>query len=36
MQGVARRIVYIIRSESDPSRHYTGITNDVKAGSIGT
>jgi putative endonuclease len=30
MQGVQRRIVYIIRSESDPSRHYTGITNDVK------
>jgi len=30
MQGIARRIVYIIRSESDPSRHYTGITNDVK------
>jgi predicted GIY-YIG superfamily endonuclease len=30
MQGIERRIVYIIRSESDPSRHYTGITNDVK------
>jgi putative endonuclease len=30
MQGIERRIVYIIRSDSDPSRHYTGITNDVK------
>ena len=29
MQGIERRIVYIIRSESDPLRHYTGITNDV-------
>ena len=31
MQGVERRIVYIIRSDSDPARHYTGITNDVKS-----
>ena len=30
MQGIERRIVYIIRSESDRSRHYTGITSDVK------
>lgn len=30
MQGIERRIVYIIRSDIDPSRHYTGITNDVQ------
>ena len=29
MDGPAKRIVYILRSESDPSRHYTGITNNV-------
>jgi len=29
MPTEAARIVYIIRSESDPSRHYTGITTDV-------
>jgi putative endonuclease len=28
MQGVGRRFVYILRSESDPSRHYVGITED--------
>lgn len=26
-----KRFVYIIRSDADPSRHYTGITNDVAA-----
>ena len=30
MQGVEKRIVYIIRSDSDTSRYYTGITSDVK------
>jgi predicted GIY-YIG superfamily endonuclease len=30
MQG-ERRIVYIIRSETDPSRHYVGITRDVRS-----
>ena len=31
MHGVEKRIVYILRSESDPSRHYVGITNDASA-----
>ena len=31
MHGVEKRIVYILRSESDPSRHYVGITSDVAA-----
>jgi putative endonuclease len=29
MQGIGRRFVYILRSESDPSRHYVGRTGDV-------
>ncbi len=29
MHGVEKRIVYILRSESDRSRHYVGLTNDV-------
>ena len=29
MDGVAKRIVYVIRSDSDPSRHYVGITSNV-------
>jgi predicted GIY-YIG superfamily endonuclease len=28
MKGIGRRFVYILRSESDPSRHYVGITED--------
>jgi putative endonuclease len=28
MRGIGRRFVYILRSESDPSRHYVGITED--------
>ena len=28
MDGVEKRIVYILRSDSQPSRHYVGITND--------
>lgn len=31
MHGIEKRIVYIIRSDADPSRHYVGITNDVDA-----
>ena len=31
MHGLEKRIVYILRSLSSPSRHYTGITNDVVA-----
>jgi hypothetical protein len=30
MDGLSTRIVYILRSESDPSRHYTGVTNNVQ------
>jgi putative endonuclease len=29
MHGIEKRIVYILRSEADPSRHYVGITNDL-------
>lgn len=31
MHGIEKRIVYIIRSDFDPSRHYVGITNDLTA-----
>jgi predicted GIY-YIG superfamily endonuclease len=31
MPGVARRYVYILRSERDPERHYVGLTTDVRA-----
>ena len=30
MHGIAKRIVYIIRSDTDPSRHYVGITNNLR------
>ena len=30
MHGPQKKIVYIIRNERDPSRHYTGITNDLQ------
>jgi predicted GIY-YIG superfamily endonuclease len=30
MDGVQKRIVYIIRSDSDRFRHYVGLTNDVQ------
>lgn len=30
MGGNGKRFVYILRSHSDPSRHYTGITRDVE------
>jgi putative endonuclease len=29
MHGIEKRIVYIIRSDVNPSRHYVGITNDL-------
>ena len=29
MHGVQKRIVYILRSDSDPSHHYVGITTNV-------
>jgi predicted GIY-YIG superfamily endonuclease len=29
MHGIEMRIVYILRSNADPSRHYVGITNDI-------
>jgi predicted GIY-YIG superfamily endonuclease len=28
MQGIAKRFVYILRSDSHPERHYVGITED--------
>ena len=31
MHRIEKRIVYIIRSDMDPSRHYVGITNDLSA-----
>jgi predicted GIY-YIG superfamily endonuclease len=31
MHGIEKRIVYIVRSETDPLRHYVGITNDLAA-----
>jgi putative endonuclease len=30
MHGVEKRVVYVIRSDADPSRQYVGITNDVR------
>ena len=30
MRGVGARFVYILRSDSDPSRHYVGRTSDVE------
>jgi predicted GIY-YIG superfamily endonuclease len=29
MQGIGRRFVYILRSESAPARHYVGCTSNV-------
>ena len=29
MRGIGSRLVYVLRSESDPSRHYVGRTSDV-------
>jgi hypothetical protein len=25
MQGIGKRLVYMLRSESDPARHYVGV-----------
>ena len=30
MHGLEKHIVYILRSDADPSRHYVGITNDIE------
>jgi predicted GIY-YIG superfamily endonuclease len=30
MHGIEKRIVYILRSDADSSRHYVGITNNVR------
>ena len=30
MLGVGKRFVYILRSQTDPSRHYVGVTSDVE------
>src|SRR5690242_11722585 len=29
MRGIGRRFVYILRSESEPTQHYVGVTTDV-------
>jgi predicted GIY-YIG superfamily endonuclease len=29
MRGIGRRFVYVLRSVSDPDRHYVGVTSDV-------
>ena len=29
MHGIGKRFVYVLRSESDPSRHYVGVTTNV-------
>ena len=31
MGTAAKRFVYILRSDADPNRHYTGITSDIAA-----
>src|SRR5215471_4421316 len=31
MHNVEKRIVYMLRSDRDPSRHYVGITNDLRS-----
>jgi hypothetical protein len=36
MHGLEKRIVYILRSESNPQRHYVGLTNNIDASSNGT
>jgi putative endonuclease len=30
MQGIGKRFVYVLRSETDPTRHYVGITSSVE------
>jgi putative endonuclease len=29
MRGIGKRFVYVLRTQSDPSRHYVGITSNV-------
>jgi len=29
MVGIGKRLVYVLRSDSDPERHYVGLTSDV-------
>ena len=29
MRGIGKRFVYVLRSDSDPDRHYVGVTSDV-------
>ena len=31
MHGMEKRIVYILRSQSDPTRHYVGLTDNIDA-----
>ena len=31
MHGIEKRIVYVLRSDTDPSKQYVGITNDVES-----
>ena len=31
MRGIGQRFVYILQSERDSGRHYTGVTSDVEA-----
>ena len=30
MRGLGKRFVYILRSDSDPSRHYVGVTSNIE------
>jgi predicted GIY-YIG superfamily endonuclease len=30
MRGIGKRFVYVLRSQSDPSRHYVGVTSNVE------
>ncbi len=30
MRGIGKRFVYVLRSESDPTRHYVGATSNVE------
>jgi putative endonuclease len=30
MQGIGKRFVYVLRSESDRARHYVGITSNIE------
>lgn len=30
MHGIDKRFVYVLRSQSDPARHYVGLTSDVE------